>query len=178
MIRMKTSLIGALAILMILGMAAGAVAEEADNVAYWTDAATGSPVAELNAAVGQEQVIRLKAEVPAGKTLKAYSFMVMYDAEKIEITDVAAAPAAAVKPLKINTDTSGEVVVNGFDITGVSGGKDAEGKAQDISVELIDVTLKALAPETAHMTVLFSGFGESGTDEFKPEVKPLVVIGN
>lgn len=178
MIRTKTSIIGALAILMLLGMAFTAGAEEAKNVAYWTDAATGSQVSELTTAAGQELVVRLQAEVPAGKALKAYSFMVMYDADKVEISDVAAAPEAALKPANINTDTEGEVIVNGFNVTGIKGEKDAEGNEQGMTTALVDVTLKALTQDTSYVTVLFSAFGESGSDEFKPEVAPLTVIGN
>ncbi len=178
MIKIKTSLIGILSILMLFGMAMTAGAEEADNAAYWTDVTTGSPVTSLNAAVGQEQVVRLMAEVPAGKTLKAYSFMVFYEKDKVEISKVSAAPSAAVKPANISTDIEGEIVVNGFNIKGAKGEKDAEGNDQGITVALIDVTIKAASPETSYVTVLFSGFGASSTDEFKPEVEPLVVVGN
>lgn len=178
MIKMKIGTAAFMGILMIFGMTMTVGAEETKNVAFWTDSATEAAVSSLETAVGQEQVIRFNAEVPAGKTLKAYSFMVMYDPEMLEVVDAVAAPNAQLKPTAINTETAGEIVVNGFKVTGVKGEKNAEGVSQDITVSLIDVTLKALSPDASHVTVLFSGFGESGSDEFKPAVSPLVVVGN
>jgi len=152
---------GLIIFLSVLFMATFAYA---DNAAYWVDA-EGTVVENLQLADGGDANITLMAEVPEGKTLNAYSFVVMYDENSLEVDAVAADSAMVAE--NVNVGTPGEVVANAFNTEGVAG------KA---TVALLDVKVKGLTADASHLSVLFSGFGSSSSDQFKPEAKPLKVI--
>jgi len=150
---------GLIIFLSMLLMATFAYADDA----YWVDA-EGATVKNLKLAVGEEVSLRLMAEVPEGKTLNAYSFVVMYDENSLEVDAVAADSAMVAE--NVNVGTPGEVVANAFNTEGVAG------KA---TVALLDVKVKGLTADASHLSVLFSGFGSSSSDQFKPETSPLKV---
>lgn len=161
-----------IAMVMSLCFVAPLYAGDADNAAYWVDAATGAPLDQLDVAAGQETEIRLVAEVPAGKTLKAYSIMVMYDAENLEVVEAAAAPESAMAPKNINAKTAGEVSINGFSLSGV------DGKDDGVAVALLDLAVKGLTQGETFLSVMVTNFGASAYNEFKPEIAPLKVVAN
>lgn len=140
-----------------------AVSAHADgNKAYWTDT-SGIKLEKLELAVGSEAVIRLVAEVPKGKTLKAYSMTVFYE-PAVSATAVAS-PDSVFPPMNINA-ADGAISINSFNVNGVT----------DSSVAIIDVTVKGVSEGTANISVMVANYGASASDEFKPTVLPLPVI--
>lgn len=135
-------------------------ASAGENKAHWKGVSGDT----LNLARGEEAVIQLSADIPAGKKLNAYSFMVMYDEDVIKLEAVASEDADF-PPANINNNNAGEIVVNGFDIKGTEKAKTA----------LIDVKVKALEPGDANISVMFSAFGASANDQCVPKVKRLEV---
>ncbi len=160
--------IGLFFILPAVFVIAAANADEI-NEAYWTDASGGVRLEQLNLVVGQERVIHLKAEVPADKTLKAYSLEFGYDAARISVDKVVAAPESVITPASISDDTPGIITINGFDMTGVKG---------ETVVAIVDVAVKGLSRGASDLAVSFSAFGASGNDQFKPVADALKVIVN
>lgn len=142
-------------ILAVCGLAHGQDANEA----YWSVASNGTRIVQLPLSVGEVKVIRLQSEVPAGKTLKAYSLNLAYDETKVSVADVAVSPGSVIPPTNINFNTPGTVVVNGFNVTGVSGSG---------VVSIIDVTVKALAQGSFDFAAHFNSYGSSGGNQFRP----------
>ncbi|QTA78557.1 carbohydrate-binding domain-containing protein [Desulfonema limicola] len=150
-------------IMMAVLAVAITVHAENSNKGSWAGIADNA----LNLAVGEEVVIQLNAEIPADKTLNAFSCMIMYDEKVLEVLDVAKVEKSAVTPKNINNDKeAGEIFVNGFDVTGVKGKLDAA---------IVNVTVKALEAGNANISVLFSAFGASADDQFLPSVPPVKV---
>jgi hypothetical protein len=147
-------------IILLTVFAFAFTANAGENKAQWKGVSDDT----LNLARGEEVDIQLSADIPAGKKLNAYSFMVMYDEDVIQLEAVAAEDAD-IPPANINTDNAGEIFVNGFDIKGTEKGKTA----------LIDVKVKALEPGDANISVLFSAFGASADDQCLPKAKNLKV---
>jgi len=152
---------GLIIFLSVLFMATFAYA---DNAAYWVDA-EGTVVENLQLADGGDANITLMAEVPEGKTLNAYSFVVMYDEKRLDVDAVAADSAIVAE--NVNVDTPGEVVANAFSVDGVAGGA---------PVALLNVNVKMSAAHGAsQIHVLFTAFGSSSENQFKPKVSPFKV---
>lgn len=162
-----------LAAALILFLSAAAVqADDAaeKNTAYWVDAATGNRISQLD--LSGPAVIRLFAEVPAGKVLKAYSVAVTYEDGCVALTDAAASPDSGFPPMNINDQTDGLILANGLKTGGVKG---EDGKV--LAVALLDLTVESAKPGTSFISVMFSCFGSGYTDEFRPEIEPLKVLG-
>ena len=139
-----------------------------DHEAYWTDATDDSRLTQLDLEVGAERVIRLNAEVPADKTLKAYNISLAYDPAKASIVSAVATTGSALPPTNINTDTGtpGEIIINGFDTSGVAGAT---------AIALIDVTVTGLAAGTFDFTITVNSFGSATADQFPPTPVNLAV---
>jgi hypothetical protein len=102
------------------------------NQAYWTDSASAVQKEQINLTAGETRTLRLITEIPAGKTLKAYSIMVEYDSTVCAVNEVNPVGGSALSPKNINSNHPAQVTINGFDIHGVSG---------PAAISLIDVTL-------------------------------------
>jgi len=153
-------------VIIFIAVFAFALTANADNAKkslIWENI-SGETVTSLDLAVGEETTIRLKAEVPEGKKLKAYSFMIFYD-ENIAVENVVAAQDAAIAPAAINFDTPGEINVNGFDLEGVEIGKCA----------FVDITLKGKDAGQGYISVMTSAFGSSAKEQFKPKDSVLSI---
>lgn len=155
-------------LMMICGTSAVNAGDIA-NKAFWTDA-NGVSLKQLELSSGDETVIRLNAEVPAGKTLKAYSLVVMYENDKLAVGKVVGSAGSAMPPMNINSDKAGSVVANAFNVAGIKG-SDGEKTA----VAILELPVKAISG-VSHISVLFSAFGAGADDEFKPAVEPLKIM--
>jgi hypothetical protein len=129
--------------------------------AYWTDQ-NGTRLDSLRLGDG-EAVIRLVSDIPEGKSLQAYSFVVMYNEACVE-AGASTPQTLTMPPININANTPGEIVANAFDLDG------AKGKAS-----LIDLKVKGICADDSYISVLFSGFGASADDQFKPDIAPLKI---
>lgn len=135
------------------------------NEAYWTDASTHNRLEQLVLSVGEERIICVKSEVPEGKTLKAYSFIVTYDDTKISV-EAAASAGSTFPPTNINVNKPGTIIVNGFNITGITGPN---------TLSLIKVTIRALEAGACDLVVSFPSYGASTGDQFWPSTGTLQV---
>jgi len=130
------------------------------NEVYWVDS-NGARLDQIDLNDGESATLTLVAEVPTGKTLRAFKFSVTYDDTLVSLDS---ATMAAGNPFAsqgyINSGMAGTIVVNGFDASGVTGAA---------SVELIDATFTALT-QTGYfnLTTEAQAFGSSATDEFPP----------
>jgi len=152
-----------LAVLVVSFMIAPLQASETDNNAYWTGI-SNEKVSALNLKAGESKTVKLLAEIPNQKTLKAYSVVIYFD-ETIMSLQVTASPDATMKPKMISSDTPGTVVINSFDVTGVSG------KVAPI----VEVTFTGIEAGTYPCSVLFTAFGESANNQFLPKCNSLQV---
>lgn len=164
----KITKYSAAAALMLLCAFAVSPLQAAETVkAGWVGADNGAAVDSLNLLAGEEATIRLESEVPENKTLKAYSFIIMYDETAVKVKQIDAAPDAAISPASINDKTPGELVVNGFSLNGVAGGQ---------FITTVDVTLVGQKPGSSKLSVLFTAYGLNAEDEFRPEaVEPITI---
>lgn len=165
--RRKFSLMIAVVLCLFgLGMAPSAMAD----AIYWENVDTGQTVTQLSLLKGQDPAdtatIRLKAEIPAGKTLKAYDIKWNYDPAKIKVNSAVAAPGSAFPPAVVGTATAGLVTFNGFSIAGVPGAA---------TVALIDVQIEGVSQGCAQSTLTVTDFGSSVTDQFKPTPSDLTI---
>lgn len=159
-------LVAVLAVFMIFG-AVTVSADDAANQAYWIDVASGAKIDQLVLSDGGTGFIRLVAEVPKEKILKAYSCIVMYDNAAISVDKASAAVGSSLPALNVNDDDSGSIVVNAFDVAGIDG---------EAEVAIVDVVVTANTADASFISVLFSAFGSSSDDQFMPDVKPLEVV--
>ena len=137
------------------------------NRAFWSyDAVNSVDVAETEMTVGDTKVIRLTADVPEGKTLKAFKFTLPYSSGIVDVVN-AVASATSVFTTTINK-TANSIVVNGFFANGIAG---AAGK----TVDLLDVTVKAVAEGTTAFGITANDFGDNENNEFIPETFPLTI---
>lgn len=145
------------------------IALSADHAIYWADPADGARMTRLPLEVGAERALRLQAEVPAGKTLKAHFCVVIFDPAVISIDDAGGAADSAIPPVAVNTETDGVIRLNAFSVRGVPG---------PATVPLIDVTIRGVSPGRCELGIKVKNFGASATDEFIPTAVPLgVVVG-
>jgi hypothetical protein len=105
------------------------------------------------------EVVTLKANVPAGKMLKAYGFTITYDASvAVKAKDVAGFTST------VNDEAAGTIVINGFNVDGV------EGKGKN--VPLVELTVDGSAKD-ANISVTVDSFG-SGADKFADKAAPVI----
>lgn len=138
-----------------------------DNKAYWSK---GS----LSLVAGDSTDVTLIAEIPAGKTLAAYSFAIIYDNKVLKLTasevDESAIQPSAINNKGVKVKSRKELPVNSFSIQGVT--NDTE---DVLIVELVNVNVEALEVGTGNIDVRFEDFGASAADNFLPEAATLVV---
>ena len=127
------------------------------------DAQQGAPIDNLNLSVGQEKVLRLEAEVPAGKILKAYSLEISVKGDPVRLIGAAKAPGAAFAPLNITTK-AGQILANAFDIQGVEG---------PALLSFVDFRLSGTRAGQDALRIRFVDYGTSNDQQFRPE--PLVL---
>lgn len=141
-----------------------ASADSAKKSLFWENS-SGEDIDSLELAAGGNATITLKAKVPEGKTLKAYSFMIFYDDDIVAVEKVEAAPDAGIAPAVINDATPGEINVNGFDVMGVGEG----------TCSFVTIKLNAKDAGTGHISVMTSSFGSDAKNQFKPKGSGLKV---
>ena len=146
------------------------IALAADHAIYWADPADGARLTALRLKVGAERELRLQAEVPAGKTLKAHFCVVTFDPAVISIVDAGGAADSPIPPVAVNTETAGVIRLNAFNVRGAPG---------PATVPLLDVTIRGASPGRTDLGIQVKNFGASATDEFIPTEVPLgVVVGS
>lgn len=137
----------------------GAIANET----YWVDAGTLVRFDTLSLAVGQEKTIRLIANTPGNKEVKAYKFTLKYDpavvsAQAKKITD--GGMSFDPNNILINDAQAGTIITNGFSTVGIGG-----------NVYIIDVTLKGIKKGSFPFQITADKFGASSGDQFIPVQK-------
>lgn len=162
----KKYLAGFLALLLVVLALAMPIQANEENVAYWADAFSGFPIGQLDLSAGEERAIRLKAEVPAGKTLKAYSLSVTYDDTKVVVESVVVPAEAVFPPMNINLNKAGIIFINGFDVNGFEGPN---------VFSFLDAVVKGLKPGSFDLVVSFKGFGASEGEQFVPAIAPVQI---
>jgi hypothetical protein len=102
------------------------------------------------AAVASADVVTLKAKVPEGKNLNAYTFVVPYTGKLVK--------AEKLGMTTFIKDQGNALRVNGLDLAGVKGGKTA--KIMKVEIENGSINLKKIAIESC---------GASSSDTFEVE---------
>lgn len=126
----------------------------------------GAQIQNLNLAVGEEKVSQLRADVPVGKVLKAYSLEIAVEGGLVRFVEAAKVPGAAFPPLNIITQPS-RITANAFDVRGVDG---------PAILSFIDFRIVGRATGEASMKIRFMDYGASNDDQFNP--KPLALKVN
>lgn len=130
------------------------------NKAYWVDTADNSRPWRLILKPGENKTIRLKAEVPANKTLKAYSFTLSYDPSIIAVESVDRPLSSEFPPMNINDTKPGSIIFNAFNTKGLKG---------YTAVSLLDITVRAKLAGDFNFLITVHNFGSDSTDQFNPE---------
>jgi len=159
---MKTTKLSILAILAISVMITSINAESV-NKSFWTDQLNKN-VSEITLNTGESKTVRLFAEIPDNNTLKAYSVVIYYDDTIIELA-TSASPNSQMKPKMVSSDSPGTVIVNSFDVNGVTGG----------STAIADIVLTGIKAGSNSCSVLFTAFGEDADKQFLPKSSSLQV---
>ncbi len=103
--------------------------------------------------------LTLKAQIPAGQTLRAYSIVINYDNTLLDLVSAVPVPGV-LAPANINTATPGQVVFNGFDNTGVTGAGD---------LNLSNITFRGKGRESGTIvSITVNSYGYDSTNQFKP----------
>lgn len=144
----------------------GFPAHSEGNSAFLADVANGVHVQSVNLTVNKVKEMRLVAEVPAGKTLKAYSVSIKYDPLICMLRTVTPAPGTPIPPMIINTDIPGLIKINGFDLSGIKGHE---------MIPLIDMKISGKSPGTGTIVIVPKSFGEKADDQFIPDTTPVPV---
>lgn len=140
------------------------------NKTYWADT-SDSFLNYLELSVGETRVIRLKAEVPAEKILKAFCFELTYDNSILEVVSV-----KNLCPFKQSCDTNndtvnGRIITNGY----VFGGVSVSGGTSGVTISVIDVAVKGLKSGSSVFGIRADSFGTASDDQFPPTPVPLTI---
>ncbi|MDM8536767.1 dockerin type I domain-containing protein, partial [Desulfobacterales bacterium HSG17] len=154
-------------LLFIIFLLTGNGVSQEINRVYWTDLAENSRPWRIILKPNENHVIRLKAEVPPEKFLKAYSFTLTYDPSIISIISIEKSSDSEFPPMNINNSTPGSIIFNAFNTNGLKGG---------IVVSLIDVSIRAKLSGVFDFNITVNSFGSDSTDQFKPEPDILSVF--
>ncbi|QTA78558.1 immunoglobulin-like fold-containing [Desulfonema limicola] len=144
---------------------------------YWTDT-LGTQLDSIDMFIGQKKVIRLKAQIPEGKTLGAFKFTLPYtNAAIISVVDAVASIDSPIKheyentkfpSVNINNDTlAGKIIATGFTTQGIPGSD---------TISFIDVEIEAIDEGTSIFSIDVNNFGVSEGVEFKPLVTTPLTI--
>ena len=115
---------------------------------YMTDAAGKVRLQQLQVAISGKQTVRLMANVPDSKVLKAY---------KVSLAK-ANAPEAPLAPKYVNADKPGLITINSFDVTGAKGN----------AIPLCDFTISGKTAGFFQLIIAPNSFGASAADTFIP----------
>ncbi len=150
-------------------IAAGAGAALA-NDAYWVDSSNDVRLDQMGIGIGEQHTIRLKAEVPAGKILSSFEFILTYDPNliKIEDDDLDSVDESGFASI-YNITSPGNIIFTGFNAAGISG---------EVTLPLLDVTMEGIAEGSFSFDMEVEKFGFKDDDQFKPVVYPLTVSVN
>ncbi len=110
----------------------------------------------------------LMADVPTGETLKEYQITIQYDNTLIAY-DSNQSDGYPFPPTTVNTDTDGQIVINGLDAIGVDGPD---------TISLVEFTFSGVAAGTLDLMITVDKFGENDGNQFTmiPEDHPLEVL--
>jgi hypothetical protein len=120
------------------------------------------------AAIANAGKLCLKADVPEGKTLKAYSFMVTYDPATVAVEEMEKLGFTmnAKEQEDENGKRTGVIKINGIDVDGVVG---------PAVVEVVKIKVKGSAKD-AKFTITPVDFGASADDKFEAEANARVEV--
>jgi len=165
--KVKIILSGLFILLFIISAMDGAATGSETNQAYWVEASGNSRIDQIVLSMGEERTIRLIAEVPEGETLKAYSISLSYNNTKISVEKAVASPGSSLPPLNINRNIPGSIIMNAFDVIGISG---------PAVISFIDITLKGLVPGSFDGVVHFDSYGASEEIQFRPVIDAFSIV--
>ena len=153
---------------------------------FWWNPSTQSQVTTMDVSPGGNIQLRLRAEVPAGETVKAFNFEITYDPLLVTLTSVTRLlfPTISTDPTPpdspVNTNTPGEIIVNGFEAD--------PGLVGPASVDVVEVVFTANGPVTASADgLVYTGsnsfvlgiqpnsFGSSSTNNIPPNPQPATI---
>jgi hypothetical protein len=122
-----------------------------------------------NILLGSTNTYTLIAEVPAGETLKAYNFTIQYDSSRLSVNGTSidftgTGLNETFPPANINTETPGQIVLNGFDTTGKTG---------PLTLGILRILFTGAALGDSQITITVNEFGESSQNQFPPQSVPL-----
>jgi len=151
--------------IIIVLVAIVAYAQDNNNLAYWTDSAN-KKINNLEIEKGQSILVRLKAEIPQNKILKAYSVIIYFDNSKISV-EANATPNSRIVPSNVSIEDSGAIIINGFDVKGITGKSTAS---------ITDITITGKETGDFPCSILFTAFGEKSDDQFLPKGDYLTIL--
>jgi PKD repeat protein len=131
-----------------------------ESKAYFADGSGLIADLALASTSSPAEKIRLEAVVPQGKTLKVYKMTLTYDPAKIEVL-----VDDTVQPLfgnysTINTDTPGQIIINGFE---------PESTVSGTVATILGLTVKGkLANATDTLAIAVDEFAADSSDQFIP----------
>ncbi len=125
---------------------------------YITDGGGKLRLKQLNISLNEKQTVRLVANVPEGKILKAYNITILYDSNIVAFSKAPSSQVTPLSPKYFNADTPGLITFNSFDIAGVKGN----------GVPLCDFIIAGKMPGYFKLTIAPNSFGASATDTFIP----------
>ncbi|MCP4111952.1 MAG: PKD domain-containing protein [Desulfobacteraceae bacterium] len=143
----------ALLVALMVSMGIGGTAYAQTPELYWAEGNT--PITGTLAMSGDgERTITLKTDIPADRTLNAFTFTIKYDPTVVGVIDaVKADDAVAGLNVIPNPNTPGTIVVGGFTVDGVSG----------VTAAIMDLTLKGLVGGSTSLDMTVNEFS-SGTN--------------
>ncbi len=136
---------------------------ESGGEVYWSET-EGVRTDQLALSIDEEKTIRLDAMIPADRAFHLYNLTLTYNPSLIEVLSAEKASAEFALGI-VNTDTPGTIIINGFDLNGVSG---------EAIVPLLNIRLKGIAEGDFNFDATANSFG-SRTGQFKPDINPLSV---
>ncbi len=136
----------------------GLVCAEGRAELYMSDATGTSRLQHVKVSVNAEQALRLMANVPEGKILKAYNITIVYDQNIVGFSKAVPSQGSPLAPRNINADTPGLITINGFDVTGMEGN----------GIPLSDFVFLGKMPGVFQLVISPNSFGSSAADVFIP----------
>ncbi len=165
MVKRKKNCVAGLPLFMLIALAVNLVfagSLYAQNL-FWTDDANNpiSSTEGLKLSVGEQKIIRLRADVPANQTLKAFTVNVNYDGASIRFVssnDTGADLAYVLTNPETFPSDTGIIKLTGFDTAGVAGG------AAGAVATLIEFVVEGKAAGTGNLAMTVDDFGESASN--------------
>ena len=136
------------------------------NAAFWTEPSSDTHETSIQIKTGAQKTLQFQAEVPDGKTLGAYKFIINYDSSLASVTAVKTS-GSVFPPTALNTNTPGTILFNGFSADGVAG---------PVIISFIDVTFTGLQDGTFNVSTTVDNFGADPDNQFIPTPEILAIF--